>query len=70
MTPKKDMNQKRYNFGITYNDEDKDVYVLGGQTAGGYLDHVEKYSVELDVWTELEPMTKQKSNVSACMVNN
>ena len=31
MTPKKDMNQERFNCGITYGDKNKDVYVFGGE---------------------------------------
>lgn len=66
MTPKKDMNYKRYGFAITYDAKDKEVYVFGGD----FINHCEKYIVELNEWILIEPMTKRKYGASACMLNN
>lgn len=63
------MNQKRENFGITYDNTNREVYVFGGYY-NGFLSHSEKYSVELDEWTELAPMTNKKDMASACILNN
>lgn len=59
MTPKKNMNHERLNFGITNDEKNKEVYVFGGYD-GTVIDHCEKYSVEKDEWIELEPMKKKK----------
>lgn len=55
MTQKKDMIQKRMNFGIVFDDKNKNVYVFGGY-GDDFLDKNEKYSVEKNEWTELTPM--------------
>jgi len=65
-SPKKDMNHKRYGFGITYNSKDKEVYVFGGD----FVNHCEKYLVEIDEWVLIEPMAKRKYGASACIFNN
>lgn len=69
MTIKNEMNKKRINFGITYDDKKKEVYVFGGKS-GGYLNNCEKYSIDKDVWTELKPMINKKHCSSACIFNN
>lgn len=69
MTSKKDMNSRREDFGTTYATDRKEVYVFGGY-AKDAIDHCEKYSVMENKWTELEPMTKKKYHVSACLVDN
>jgi len=71
VTEKKDMNQKRDQFGITYDDKKKEVYVFGGKDGMyGAIDHSEKYSIENDEWTELEPMPKAKWYASACIISS
>lgn len=70
MTSQKDMNKQRDDFGITYDDKSKQVYVFGGYNNYEDLEYCEKYFVEYDLWTELKPMTKKKSGVSACMFNS
>lgn len=69
LTVKKDMNQVRNDFGMTYDDKNRQVYVFGGYD-GSYLDHVERYSVDKNEWTVLSPMNTDKGNVSACIINN
>lgn len=64
------MNQQRGDFGITYDGQNKEVYVFGGGFHDGVTDHCEKYSTKLNKWTEIKPMTQQKCNVSACILNN
>lgn len=63
------MNQLRSNFGITHDSVRNELYVFGGYGVG-FLDHCEKYSVEEDVWTEVEPMNRTKYGVTACIVDS
>lgn len=56
VTPKKEMFQERYSFGITYDEKNKEVYVFGGANGYDTLNHCEKYSLEKNEWTVLEPM--------------
>lgn len=70
ITEKEEMNQKRDQFGITYDHHKKEVYVFGGKDGMyGAINHSEKYSVQNDEWTELEPMPKAKWYSSACILN-
>lgn len=53
------MNIKRKNFGITFDDMRKEVYVLGGNEENGKLTHCEKYQPytgKLGEWTVIAPM--------------
>lgn len=70
MIAKKDMNQKRSQFGITYDDTNKEVYVFGGDDGDAVLNHCEKYSVDNDEWTILRPFNNSKACVSACMLHH
>ena len=65
------MNQKRTDFGITYDTVRKEVYVIGGRY-GQYdiFEQCEKFSIQTGEWTIIAPMSKMKMNASACMINN
>lgn len=64
------MRDYRSNFALTYDSKQKYIYVFGGVTHGYNLNKCEKYSVELDKWTAISPMTQEKINASACIMNN
>lgn len=71
MTPRKEMGQKRFGFGITYDEKNREVYVFGGVDVHGRVHkQCEKYSIEKDAWTELEPMIKENQEASASIFNN
>lgn len=46
------MNQKRFNFGIALDSEQKQIYVFGGYE-DEFLNSCEKYSLKDDKWTVL-----------------
>ena len=48
MSTKQDMNQKTQQFGITYDDNKKEVYVFGGGDGNDAISHCEKYNIESD----------------------
>ena len=64
------MKNMRCVFGITFDLEQEDIYVLGGYAGGIYLDNCEKYSPERNEWTTIMPMIEKKKGVSACVVDN
>jgi len=44
--------------------------VLGGYDGVDRLYHCEKYSIQQNEWTDMAPMSKEKRDVSACILNN
>lgn len=63
------MNEVRHSFGITYDDSKKEVYVFGTGSTRSFQGSCEKYSIDKNEWTVLNPMTKNKSEMSACIFN-
>ena len=64
ITSKKDMNYKREDFGVAYDQDEQVIYVLGGYSYGMFYDsamaNCEKYSIKDDKWTEIKPMSTHK----------
>ena len=72
-TDKKDMHNVRQIFGITYDSKRKNIYVFGGsvnRNIGYALNVCEKYNVAKNVWTQIRPMNKTKTDSSACNIDN
>ena len=64
------MTTSRFEFGIAYDDQHKDIYVFGGYDEYQHLKHCEKFSIPNNKWTEIAPMSCERSNTSACILND
>lgn len=70
---KKEMHHVRQIFGIAYDSKRRNIYVFGGsinRNVGYALNECEKYSVSKNVWTQIRPMAKTKTDSSACIIDN
>ena len=64
--PLQNMHQQRSDFGITYDSNQKTIYVMGGIDKV-CLNHCERYSIKDNKWTAIRPINQAWSGASACM---
>ena len=69
MTRKNDMHRVRSWFGITFDQQRREVYVLGGFKFYR-LSHCEKFNTLTGEWIVIAPMNEKKLGVSACVLNS
>ena len=46
------------------------VYIAGGMGTTGYLNLLERYDTEKDVWTQLSPMPTARSALTLAVLDN
>ena len=64
------MRQKRNYLCLIGSPSEDSLYAIGGNFQMGRLDTVEKYSIETNQWSTVEPMKKKRSDAGVALLKN
>ena len=64
------MRQKRNYLCLVGNQSGETLYAIGGNYQMGRLETVEKYSIQSNQWSQVEPMKKRRSDAGVALLKN